>query len=179
MIKNYVFYDFKGEITGVITQDAILPVPSGTFIEVADGAIDGNVGKYFVRLPDGPFDPRPPSLQELPSETHPQAVFNYTTEEWQVTDAVKNEVALSQVRSIRNELLATSDWTQGNDSPLTSYQQGLWATYRAELRDITTTYANVLDANDVTWPTAPATATDDFGGGYDPNEIDVNLFGIR
>lgn len=179
MIKNYVFYDFKGEITGVITQDATLPVPSGTFIEVADGAIDGDASKYFVRLPDGPFDPLPPSLRELPSEIHPQAVFNYTTEEWQVTDAVKNEVALSQIRGIRNELLAASDWTQSPDSPLNYDQKGLWATYRTELRNITTTYASVLDANNVTWPTAPATATDDFGGGYDPDNVDVNLFDIR
>jgi len=176
MIKNYVFYDFKGEITGVITQDETLPIPSGDFIEVADGAIDGDPGKYYVKLPKTYWDPAP-YLTQLPTEIHPQAVFNYTTEEWQVTDAVKNEVALSQIRGIRNELLAASDWTQGNDSPLSVYEKGLWATYRTQLRDITTTYANILDANDVIWPTAPA--TDDFGGGYDPNDVDVDLFDLR
>lgn len=178
MIKNYVFYDFKGEITGVITQDETLPVPSGDFIEVADGAIDGDPSKYYVKLPVGFYDPGP-YLAQLPAEIHPQAVFNYTTEEWQVTDAVKNEVALSQVRSIRNELLAASDWTQSPDSPLEAGPKILWANYRTQLRDITTTYANVLDANDVVWPTAPATATDDFGGGYDPNDVDVDLFDLR
>lgn len=179
MIKNYVFYDFKGEITGVIAQDDSLTLPSGNFIEVADGAIDGDAGKYFVRLPNGPFDPSTPSLQELPSEIHPQAVFNYTTKEWQVTDGVKNEVALSQVRNIRNELLAASDWTQSPDSPLTAAKKTEWATYRTQLRNITTTYASVLDANNVTWPTAPSTPTDDFGGGYDPNDVDVNIFDTR
>ena len=178
MIKNYVFYDFKGEITGVITQDETLPLPSGDFIEVADGAIDEDPGKYYVKLPVGFYDPAP-YLAELPAETHPQAVFNYTTEEWQVTDEIKNEVALNQIRNIRNELLAASDWTQGNDSPLDVTQKDLWADYRTELRDITTTYADILDANEVNWPTAPATATDDFGGGYDPNDVDVDLFDLR
>ena len=178
MIKNYVFYDFKGEITGVITQDDSLTLPSGNFIEVPDSDLTQDPGKLYVKLPETIYDPAP-YLQEMPSEVHPQAVFNYTTKEWQVTDAVKNEVALSQIRGIRNELLAASDWTQSPDSPLTAAKKTEWATYRTQLRDITTTYAYVLDANDVTWPTAPSTPTDDFGGGYDPNDVDVDLFDIR
>lgn len=178
MIKNYVFYDFKGEITGVITQDATLPIPSGTFIEVSESDLTDDPSKYYVKLPERYYDPDP-YLAQLPAEPHPQAVFNYTTEEWQVTDAVKNEVALSQVRNIRNELLTASDWTQSPDSPLDAPQKELWRDYRTQLRDITTTYANVLDANDVTWPTAPSTPTDDFGGGYDPNDIDLDLFDTR
>lgn len=40
-------------------------------------------------------------------------------------------------RATRNELLAASDWTQMNDSPLTSADKTAWAVYRDELRNIT------------------------------------------
>lgn len=50
----------------------------------------------------------------------------------------------------RNQLLAESDWTQMNDSPLTNELKTAWATYRQSLRDITA---------DESWPnvTFPAT----------------------
>ena len=50
----------------------------------------------------------------------------------------------------RNQLLADSDWTQMNDSPLTNELKTAWATYRQSLRDITA---------DESWPnvTFPAT----------------------
>ena len=50
----------------------------------------------------------------------------------------------------RNQLLADSDWTQMNDSPLTDEAKTSWATYRQSLRDITA---------DESWPdvTFPAT----------------------
>lgn len=178
MIKNYVFYDFKGEIKGVITQDDSLPLPTGDFIEVSESELTDDPSKYYVKLPERYFDPDP-YLAQLPVEPHPQAVFNYTDLEWQITDEIKNEVALSQIRAVRNELLAASDWTQSPDSPLTTSQKTQWANYRTQLRNITTTYANVLDANDVVWPTAPSYGTDDFGGGYDPNDVDVDLFDTR
>ena len=57
-------------------------------------------------------------------------------------------------RKTRNDLLADSDWTQMNDSPLTNEQKTAWATYRQELRDISD-----LDAwpnlGDDDWPVAP------------------------
>jgi hypothetical protein len=54
---------------------------------------------------------------------------------------------LEVVRSIRDGILARSDWTQLPDSPLTDEQRAEWATYRQALRDITETYAdNLLEA---------------------------------
>jgi hypothetical protein len=57
-------------------------------------------------------------------------------------------------RKTRNDLLADSDWTQMNDSPLTNEAKTAWATYRQELRDISD-----LDAwpnlGDDDWPVAP------------------------
>lgn len=57
-------------------------------------------------------------------------------------------------RTTRKKLLADSDWTQMNDSPLTNEVKTAWATYRQELRDLSD-----LDAwpnlDDVDWPVAP------------------------
>ena len=61
--------------------------------------------------------------------------------------------AMSHLRTERNALLASSDWTQAADSPLTDEVKATWATYRQELRDIPETHASNPDA--VVWPTPP------------------------
>lgn len=55
------------------------------------------------------------------------------------------------VRMSRNMLLAKSDWTIGNDSPLSDEKKAEWASYRQALRDITTQ----TDPFNITWPTKP------------------------
>lgn len=52
-------------------------------------------------------------------------------------------------RQERNTLLAASDWTQVADAPV---DQAAWATYRQELRDIT---SQETFPNEVTWPVPP------------------------
>ena len=49
----------------------------------------------------------------------------------------------------RNALLVSSDWTQVADAPV---DQAAWATYRQELRDIT---SQETFPNEVTWPVPP------------------------
>jgi len=39
-------------------------------------------------------------------------------------------------RATRNKLLADTDWTQMNDSPLSNENKTAWATYRNELRNL-------------------------------------------
>ena len=57
-------------------------------------------------------------------------------------------------RTTRNKLLADSDWTQMNDSPLTNEAKTAWATYRQELRDMSdlASWPNIADDD---WPVAP------------------------
>lgn len=52
-------------------------------------------------------------------------------------------------RQERNTLLAASDWTQVADAPV---DQAAWATYRQDLRDIT---SQETFPNEVTWPVPP------------------------
>jgi hypothetical protein len=55
------------------------------------------------------------------------------------------------LRSERDALLASSDWTQASDSPLTDEVKATWVTYREELRDL----PESADPADPTWPTPP------------------------
>lgn len=57
-------------------------------------------------------------------------------------------------RQKRNQLLADSDWTQANDSPLTDEVKTSWATYRTALRALPehTNWPNLEDAD---WPVSP------------------------
>jgi len=57
----------------------------------------------------------------------------------------------SDQRIKRNQLLADSDWTQMNDSPLSNEDKTSWATYRQSLRDITANES----WPDVTFPDTP------------------------
>ena len=57
-------------------------------------------------------------------------------------------------RVTRNKLLADTDWTQVNDSPLANDVKTQWAVYRSELRNITDLdeWPNLADED---WPVAP------------------------
>ncbi len=55
-------------------------------------------------------------------------------------------------RQKRNDLLAASDWTQANDSPLAAEKKVEWASYRTALRNLPSS----SDWPDVTFPTEPS-----------------------
>ena len=57
------------------------------------------------------------------------------------------------VRSVRNQLLTESDWTQLYDSPLSVEKKTEWATYRQDLRSIPQDFPN---PHSVVWPTPPS-----------------------
>ena len=67
------------------------------------------------------------------------------------TDALESNWV--NLRMERDSLLASTDWTQGNDTPLADEVKTSWATYRQELRDMPETYTADPDA--VVWPQAP------------------------
>ena len=65
-------------------------------------------------------------------------------------DALANSWA--SLRTERNALLVSSDWTQGADSPLSDEVKAEWAVYREELRDLPDT---TDDPDNPTWPEMP------------------------
>lgn len=66
-----------------------------------------------------------------------------------VDPAKVSERQALEVRTERDRLLASSDWTQVADAPV---DQAAWAAYRQALRDIT---AQAGFPTDINWPTAP------------------------
>lgn len=58
----------------------------------------------------------------------------------------------SMIRARRNGLLASSDWTQLPDAPLTAEEKQAWSDYRQLLRDI---MENVTTIDQVVWPDEP------------------------
>jgi len=66
-----------------------------------------------------------------------------------------NDRLAAEHRATRNELLATSDWTQMPDSPLTDEAKTSWATYRTSLRTLPTN-ENWPSLEDADWPTKPS-----------------------
>ena len=64
-----------------------------------------------------------------------------------------NSQRWEEVRVQRNSLLTGSDWTQGNDSPLSTSKKTEWQTYRQALRDLPTSGS---DPDAITWPTKPS-----------------------
>tara|TARA_B100000963_G_scaffold360681_1_gene392517 strand:- start:1189 stop:1581 length:393 start_codon:yes stop_codon:yes gene_type:complete len=60
------------------------------------------------------------------------------------------------MRQRRDIMLSACDWTQAPDSPLSDSKKTEWQTYRQALRDITNTYPNPAEKEDVTWPTPPS-----------------------
>ena len=66
-----------------------------------------------------------------------------------VIDETPTNEEIYAARQKRNALLAASDWTQVADAPV---DQGAWATYRQELRDLT---SQDTFPSEVTWPVAP------------------------
>ena len=61
----------------------------------------------------------------------------------------------TQIRTERDRLLAESDWTQANDTPLASGKVTEWGTYRTSLRDLPSDQSSKTKYSDITWPTKP------------------------
>ena len=123
------------------------------FIEYEEDAVDGNGDKKWGE-----------EITEI--GIWQQAVTDHANE--QTLAAAAHEAArnhLAEVKEYRNALLIWSDWTQGNDSPLSDSKKAEYVTYRQALRDLPATIAS--DANltakaladnhsHSSWPTKPS-----------------------
>jgi predicted secreted acid phosphatase len=68
---------------------------------------------------------------------------------------VEFDMAMEDLRSKRNKLLADTDYTVLQDSTYTDAQVAEWVIYRQELRDLTNGLTTVEQVDDVIWPTKP------------------------
>jgi hypothetical protein len=68
--------------------------------------------------------------------------------------AEAHDLDMNHVRSQRNGMLASTDWTQIGDASLGDHTAEEWRTYRTALKAIPQTYSRV---SDVVWPNDPPT----------------------
>ena len=84
------------------------------------------------------------SMPTQPSEYH---AFNFTTKQW----VLSGTRAWEGIRSVRNKLLAESDWTTIADVPLTTEKKAEWVAYRQALRAVPAQD----DPLKIVWPAIP------------------------
>jgi hypothetical protein len=65
------------------------------------------------------------------------------------------DTLLISMRSVRDNLLLKSDWTQMPDAPLTEAKRAEWVAYRQALRDVPQDNQSATSINDIIWPTKP------------------------
>ncbi len=132
--------------------------PSVSFPNLITNSLAAEFGCYMVFKENTPdFDPLTQKIVESDMPV-------LTDGKWMVTKSVEsmtseeissaNEAKESYNRALRNRYLASTDWTQFNDSPLDNTAKQSWATYRQALRDIST-HPNWPHLSDEDWPTKP------------------------
>jgi len=99
------------------------------------------------------------SRENVRFKSTPRGLVQFTEAEELARDAEEKEWAdgandrlAAKHRDTRNELLAASDWTQANDSPLSNDKKVEWSTYRTALRNLPSS----SDWPNVTFPTEPS-----------------------
>lgn len=117
-------------------------VPSGHEISLSDGEamLDGQYDDEKFSIIDG----EPCAKPALEGASSIDAVDDAGSESGEYPAPTINDL-----RQIRGQMLAASDWTQLPDAPV---DQAAWAVYRQELRDLP---ANTEDPSEVVWPKPP------------------------
>tara|TARA_R100001510_G_C7638106_1_gene195925 strand:- start:277 stop:747 length:471 start_codon:yes stop_codon:yes gene_type:complete len=95
-----------------------------------------------------------------------QCLTDWNTAKTQYEEDIKEKTLTDSdfekmFRHNRNLMLMESDWTQGNDSPLSDAKKEEWKVYRQALRDMptnkTTTYQGLIDdLSHSDYPTKPS-----------------------
>ena len=116
-------------------------MPAKYWLEVKEG-----VAYNKVWSPDGVADVQEHWV-EIPEEDSVQIGWLWDGSIW-----TEPTVSIEDLRSDRDALLSTSDFTQLTDSPLSAEQKVLWTAYRQELRNLPGSYVPVANPE---WPTPP------------------------
>jgi len=133
-MNYYVYYDDTGRIFQLINIENYNENPN--YINIGPAPID--ITKFYVKNNQ---------LIELPPKPDSGYwMFDYNNEKW-VVDTMLTKL---DVLNRRSELLKDSDWTQLPDVPQPT--KDAWASYRQQLRDITTQAGYPVN---VVWPTPP------------------------
>jgi hypothetical protein len=134
-------------------QDLKSDNPNISFPNVLTDSVLNDFNVYSVIQVENDGDYTKDYVEGTPTQSGSVYVQNWTESEASSEDIEtrKNE-KWEEVRDIRDNLLAQSDWTQFQDSPITGSLLTDWQTYRQGLRDIT----SQENPYSLTWPTKPS-----------------------
>jgi hypothetical protein len=140
---------WKAATLDALDLDPVLRSPAATVgayqVSVRDGVVQDANGNWVENY----------VARDMFSDyTDEDGVSHTKAEQEAAYQARLDATAAEGHRTTRNKLLADSDWTQMNDSPLTNEVKTAWATYRQELRDMSdlASWPNIADDD---WPTKP------------------------
>ena len=104
--------------------------------ELLDMSWSGNAGYAFY--PYTEIIPDSNDFYTLSAVVNVVDAVNKTVTGTRTANPISDINAWEIVRSMRNNELTATDWTQMPDSPLTTAKKAEWSVYRQALRDITT-----------------------------------------
>lgn len=127
--------DVLADFNAVAIMEGPQAIPTTPYEYSQRQGIEEINGKWFTKYVLGPIF----------TDTDEQT----TIEQLNIYKAQIDAVQADNVRCSRDQLLKDTDWTQVKDAPI---NQGAWATYRQELRDITLQEGFPFN---ITWPIKP------------------------
>ena len=139
---------WKAATLDALNLDPVLASPAATTtayqISVRDGVEQDSKGNWVEKY----------VARDMFADTTEEGVTTTKAEHEAAYQATLDAATAEGHRTTRNKLLADSDWTQINDSPLSNEHKTAWATYRQELRGISDldAWPNLADDD---WPVAP------------------------
>jgi hypothetical protein len=127
--------------------DPVLEGPQATVIppyqySQRDGVINID-GKWFTRYIAGPV---------FKDYVDAKGITHTAAEQYEAYCFAKDNEQARNIRIERNQCLASCDWTQLPDSPLSTESKTAWAVYREDLRNITSQAGFPWN---IQWPTKP------------------------
>ena len=147
--------DYSGE-TGYTIVECTDEDVEGRLRQLGDYQAEGvyNI-KYYVSKRDSEIV----DVEAHTDEDGNDVATTYVQTHFVGDDSAKDARILAeewtQIRAERDRLLAESDWTQANDTPLASGKVTEWGTYRTSLRDLPSDQSSKTKYSDITWPTKP------------------------
>ena len=136
-MNYYVFFNEHGQI--LFMNNGRVSYPDLNLIMIGETPI--NISEYYV------VDNKLVALPKKP-DSNEYWIFDYGIKGW----IANIGIASNNVKLKREVLLASSDWTQLSNNPLTEEKQIAWSIYRQELRDIT---KQLGYPTDLIWPVKP------------------------
>lgn len=134
--------------------------------QITDLEWSGNPGRGFWKVISTEKPAYNEQTQKVSSEHVVDPDNSVVREVWTVTDLSQEEIQAqqmvadaqqaqkwSELRSQRNLLLSSCDWTLMPDSPLSAEQRAAWIAYRQQLRDLP---QQVSSPENVVFPTPPS-----------------------